>query len=191
MRTLMAIDPGCHESAYVILDVDSRRVLDYAKAPNAEVLSILRSGHLYFCLDQLAVETLAGSYGQAVGIETMDTAVWVGRYIEAWECQGYPEAIRIFRKTAVTHVTGNAKASDSHVRQALIDRWGGNSVALARPVVCKECKKQRAKSALWHCGTGLCSSAGPLVGVSKDVWAALAVAVTAADQARSGSEKEA
>ena len=57
-----------------------------------------------------------------------------------------------------SHLCHSAKANDSNIRQALIDRWGGDQVAIGR-------KK----------------APGPLYGFSGDMWAALAVAVTAAE----------
>jgi len=55
------------------------------------------------------------------------------------------------------HLCGSARAKDTNIRQALIDRYGGSAAI------------------------GKKAAPGPLYGVSKDVWSALAVAVTAAD----------
>jgi hypothetical protein len=58
------------------------------------------------------------------------------------------------------HLCGNTRAKDGNIRQALLDRFGpGKAIA---------------------CGTK--KQPGPLYGVSKDVWQALALAVTWSDQ---------
>lgn len=58
---------------------------------------------------------------------------------------------QIYRKDVKLKVCLSPKANDANIRAALIDRWGG-------------------KTAI--------KKGGPLHGVSKDVWAALGVAVT-------------
>ena len=57
------------------------------------------------------------------------------------------------------HLCGSAKAKDSNIRQAIIDRYGGD------PKRCIGTKK----------------APGPLYGISADQWAALALALTAAE----------
>jgi hypothetical protein len=59
------------------------------------------------------------------------------------------------RATVKAHLCRSAKAKDSNVRQALIDLFGGKENAI-----------------------GTKKTPGPLYGISGDVWAALAVAVT-------------
>jgi hypothetical protein len=68
---------------------------------------------------------------------------------------------RVYRKDVKLHVCGQPRAKDSNIRAALIDRWGG----------VHETKK-----------------GGRLHGVSKDVWAALGVGVTWADNKRINKE---
>ena len=58
------------------------------------------------------------------------------------------------RKEIVVALCGSARASDSNVRMALLDRFGG-SAAVGRK-----------------------AAPGPLYGISRDVWSALAIAVT-------------
>jgi hypothetical protein len=61
---------------------------------------------------------------------------------------------QIFRKECAVHLCHNARAKDPNIRQALIDRYGA---------------------------PGTKRNPGILYGISKDVWAALAVAVTFTD----------
>lgn len=91
------------------------------------------------------------SYGMAVGKEVFDTCIWIGRYIQEFGCQQYR---LVYRMEVKNHLCHSSKANDSNIRQALIDRFGGP----------QETKK-----------------GGKLYGISKDVWSALAVAVTYLD----------
>lgn len=104
--------------------------------------------------DELAVEMIA-SYGMAVGAEVFETCVWIGRFIERWS--GCSHRL-VYRREVKLHLCGSPRAKDPNVRQALIDLYGGKEKAV-----------------------GTKKSPGPLYGISGDVWAALGVAVTAAE----------
>jgi hypothetical protein len=100
---------------------------------------------------KLAIEMIA-SYGMAVGREVFETCVWIGRFIEAWHS---PDDVRlIYRKDVKMHLCGTPRAKDANIRQALIDLLGPQGT-----------KKEP----------------GPTYGVKSHAWAALAVAVTAAN----------
>jgi hypothetical protein len=88
------------------------------------------------------------SYGMAVGAEVFETCVWSGRFMEAY---GADRVHRLTRGQVKMHLCNSMRAKDSNVRQALIDRFG-------KP--------------------GTKKHPGLLLGVSGDLWAALAVAVT-------------
>lgn len=156
MSWLLAIDPGPAESAWV--ELRDGKPVAFAKEANHDVLA--RIWHLRSGSGRLAVEMIAG-YGMPVGAETFETAVWSGRFIQAWT-EGLPEdtIIRVYRKAVKSHLCGSTRAKDPNIRQALIDRYGPGKAA----------------------AIGLKATPGPLYGVSGDVWAALAVAVTAADE---------
>jgi hypothetical protein len=101
----------------------------------------------------------------------MRTLVWLGRFIEAW---GRPHE-DVFRKDVKMAMCGNTKANDSNIRVALIDRFGGADVAIAKRRKCRVLKK----SSCPDCGNaGFVGQDGPLVGITADLWAALAVAIT-------------
>lgn len=92
------------------------------------------------------------SFGMAVGVEVFETVWWSGRFTQA----AHPAPVhRIGRKAVKLHLCGSVRAKDANIRQALIDRYGGISAT---------------------------KKGGALYGVSKDVWAALAVGVTWLDQ---------
>ena len=102
-----------------------------------------------------AVETVVieeiESFGMPVGREIFDTVWWAGRYAEALRDR---ELVRLSRRKVKTHLCGSARAKDPNVRQVILDRYGGAAAA---------------------------RKGGPLAGVSKDVWSALALAVTWAE----------
>ena len=148
---VLAIDPGTHESAWCSWDGAS--ILDKGIAPNADVADMLRGGQIGY--DLLAIEMIA-CYGMAVGAETFDTAVWIGRFIEAAGFGSTAPHQLVFRRDVKLHLCGTARANDGNVRQRLIDLLG-------------------------HPGTK--AKQGLTYGVRSHVWAALAVAVTAFETA--------
>ncbi len=150
---ILAIDPGTTESAFVLMDGD-QVVLDKGKIGNEEMLITVQCFGVNYH-HRCVIEMIA-SYGMPVGAEVFETCVWIGRFMEAF---GPDRAERLTRNVVKNHLCHSSKANDGNIRQALIDRFGGKDTAIG-------CKK----------------SPGPLYGVSGDVWAALAVAVTWSDQ---------
>ena len=114
--SVLAIDPGSGESAYVILD--GSRLVEFGKIENYTLLA--RLPFFRDAATHMAIEMIA-SYGMPVGKEVFDTCVWVGRYVEAW---GGPYT-RVYRKDVKLHLCGQPRAKDGNIRAALIDRWGG------------------------------------------------------------------
>ena len=100
----------------------------------------------------VAIEMIA-SYGMAVGREVFETCVWIGRLQQS---AMRPDDVRlVYRQQVKLHLCGTPRAKDANIRQSLIDRLGPQGT-----------KKQP----------------GPTYGVRSPAWAALAVAVTVADQ---------
>jgi hypothetical protein len=158
VSSLIAIDPGTRESAIVQFNRDLALPTLWKKAPNAEILEMLAVD----LGDRLFVEGLA-SYGMAVGMEVFHTAYWIGRFSQRWEdVTGVPVHL-VYRRDVKLHLCGLARAKDPNVRQALIDKYGpGKELAIGKK-----------------------ATPGPLYGMSGDCWAALAVAVTAAEAVES------
>jgi hypothetical protein len=94
------------------------------------------------------------SFGMPVGAEVFETVYWSGRFAQK-AIASLATVDRIGRKAIKVHLCGTTKAKDPNIRQALLDRFGPQGTK-AHP--------------------------GFLYGVSKDVWSALAVAVTWSDQ---------
>lgn len=154
---IFAIDPGTSESAYVIVKDDLSEVIDKGKVTNQDMLSIineftnayLRKDWMITARPLVAIEMIQ-SYGMAVGQETFETCVWIGRFFQVFYTYGFiPEFI--YRKEEKITLCNSMKAKDSNIRQALIDRFG---------VV------------------GTKKNPGYFYGFKKDIWSAMAVAVT-------------
>jgi hypothetical protein len=100
--------------------------------------------------DVVVIEKIE-SYGMAVGAEVFDTVFWAGRFAEAAE---RVTVVMLPRRVVKLTLCGDSRAKDANIRQALLDRFGG-SAAVGRK-----------------------AAPGPLYGISRDVWSALAIAVT-------------
>lgn len=177
---ILAIDPGPKESAWVVLDGTT---VTAGMALNDALVIRLRD---YWKADVLAVEMIA-SYGMAVGEEVFTTCVWIGRFVEAW-AGPFKLVPRLEVKMCLCH---DSRAKDANIRTALLDRFGGKSVALAKPRKCEVCKgrgtvaMRRGSRERMRClscdACGWVGADGPLVRVSGHAWAALAVALTVQD----------
>jgi hypothetical protein len=149
---ILAIDPGNVESGYVIVADDLSRVLEKGKVDNFELLEIIEIMQLKYPVSRVAIEMVA-SYGMSVGATVFETCVWIGRFTQAFLDLGYDEnaIVKIYRKDEKMTLCHSMKAKDSNIRQALIDRFG---------IV------------------GTKKEPGYFYGFKKDMWAAMAVAVT-------------
>jgi hypothetical protein len=100
--------------------------------------------------DVVVIEKIE-SYGMAVGAEVFDTVFWAGRFAEA---AARVPVVMLPRRAVKLALCGDSRAKDANIRQALIDRFGGPAAV------------------------GRKAEPGPLYGISRDVWSALAIAVT-------------
>jgi len=101
----------------------------------------------------LACEMIA-SYGMPVGASVFETCICIGEYKRECDIKEIPFH-KVYRKDVKMFLCGSVKAKDSNIHQALIDRYGVPGR--------KNCQ-------------------GKTYGMSKDMWAALAVAATAYSQ---------
>lgn len=114
---VLGLDPGTEQTAFVIWD--GAKVCDHQIGANADVRM-----HLKAMVDDvpivLALEKVE-SFGMPVGRETFRTVFWSGRFAECWEPRRWVE---VTRRDVKLHICGHARATDSNIRQALIDRFG-------------------------------------------------------------------
>ena len=158
---IFAIDPGPELSASCTL-ADGLPSFP-CKIPNADLLEHMR--RLYDeegALPLLALEAIA-SYGMAVGKEIFDTCIFIGRCLETWESRGGITRL-VYRRDVKLFLCQSVRATDSNIRAALMDRYGGKAKAI-----------------------GTKAAPGPLYSLKKDMWSALAVALTAEEQIRVGT----
>ncbi len=146
METILAIDPGTTDSAFVLWDGD--QIIQKGIIPNKSMHQFITKEHCDF----VAVEMVA-SYGMAVGKDVFETVVWIGKYLRDAEIQRLPNA-KIYRKDVKMFQCQSMRAKDSNIRQALIDKFG-------KPGTKKE------PNPVYNDST---------VKVSKDIWSALAIA---------------
>ena len=157
MRVL-AIDPGNVESGWCLID-EERQPVAFSKTPNDMMLRDFTT-HAYLA-DVVVIEMVA-SYGMAVGKDVFETCVWIGRFIEASRRQSGRVPDLVYRRDVKLHHCHSAKAKDSNIRQALVDRF-----APGQP----------------NHGKGTKAEPGWFHGFRADVWQAYALAVYVADLA--------
>jgi hypothetical protein len=143
--TVIGIDPGPVQSAYVIWDGEKAQPFELLE--NGDLLRVV-DGAVRGYVDEMVIEKVA-CYGMPVGDSVFETVFWSGRFAQAW----HKEAHRIPRKDVKMHLCQNMRAKDGNIIQALKDRFEPELLPRQRPK-------------------------GILKGISKDVWQALAVAVT-------------
>lgn len=165
-RTILAIDPGDIQSGYVLMELPDIKLIEFGKIDNNELLRIINRILLQDTTDThddcnigIAIEMI-GSYGMGVGKSVFETCVWIGRYIQVIEEYGY-HPVKIYRMEEKVNLCHSSRAKDSNIRLALIDRFA----------------KFDTKN-----GKGTKAHPDVFYGVSKDVWAAIAVAVTYHDE---------
>jgi len=184
MNYIIGIDPGPTESAYVIIQTDSYpgKLLRFGKLSE----KVIKEKIIGFFGEHIgnhsvvypAIE-MPASYGMAVGASVFNTCAIVGHFEEffiglpsdftGWQCDPLVGSgpWRVYRKRSSEEgvqavsmaLCKNNRANDSNVRAAIIDLYpsiGGGRI----PQI------------------GSKKEPGPLYGVSKDVWAALGVALT-------------
>lgn len=153
MDSVLSLDPGSEQTAFSLIDATTRNVLVFGITPNEKLLKDLYDpvhewGEKIAPCRHMAVEMIA-SYGMPVGREVFETVLWIGRYLEAWRHQWK----LVYRREVKLHLCGSVTAKDGNVRQALLDKYGPGKAA----------------------AQGTKKNPGPLYGVSKDVWSAIAV----------------
>lgn len=158
MSVVLAIDPGSSESGWLVL-ADGLPA-SFGKDANEELVAVLHRG---VAADVVVIEWMAPR-GEKLWSQTIETLWWAGRFTEAARPTPVERLTREVVKRHLCPVNPDAPrkgaAKDGDVWAALVERFGGGpAVAVGRK-----------------------AAPGPLYGIHSDVRAALAVAVTWADQ---------
>lgn len=149
---LLAIDPGPTDSGWCVYDPGSGKPSDGGIDSNDFVLTLLDNP--FEPVEWVAIEMIA-SYGMPVSRSVFDTCVWIGRFMQA---SAFPVE-RLTRGMVKMHICGQMRAKDANITAALYDRYGGDRKA----------------------AVGVKAAPGPCYGFKGDMWAALALAITAAE----------
>lgn len=165
---ILAIDPGNVESAFVLYDTVQAQVVDKGKLPNDKVMQVLKKHKCGDCIDpicDLVVIEMVASYGMAVGATVFETCVWVGRFMQHFSSAGF-KVERIFRKDIKMHHCGSPRAKDSNIRQALIDKYGAPGTKKTPNMIYADSEEK----------------------MSKDKWAAFAIATYVSETQAAGQQ---
>ena len=200
LPTLLAIDPGNRESAFVRMSIpgdDSPPVpLGFNKIVNEDMLDLIEGNEKnveeefkegWGPFDRVCIE-YPFPRGQLPTTQLFDTVAWIGEIRHVFQ-RNHPKrwldddwkVDRGKAKYAVCLRT--AGVTDSHIRQTLIDIYGGEDIAVGG----RKCRKCKGKG--WrgrdHDPCDACPEScgwetkpGPLHGMTRDMWAALAVGYT-------------
>ncbi len=120
--------------------------------------------------DKIVVFEGISSYGKKVGGDTFGTLAWIWRMFEAIDSRRDPgslEPVIVLRRVVAAHLVGSCPKGkmDAMIKRAVAERFAGMG---AEP----------------RTAVGLKKSPGPLHGVAKDMWSALAVAVAYTEGAK-------
>lgn len=156
---ILAIDPGCYESAYCLIDTKTKIPVKFGKVDNEDLLLIIEElkGTYY----ALAIEMVA-SYGMRVGSEIFETCVWIGRFYER-AITKVGDIDLIYRKDVKKHFGVKTRSkeklpnADSQIRTALINQFGE---------------------------VGTSKDKGYFYGFKADIWSAYAVGITYIEEKR-------
>lgn len=159
---ILAIDPGPEQSAYAVLS-EKLEPLRFDIVNNPMLLNSIPRDPAFYDVSHFALEMVA-SYGMAVGADVFETVFWIGRF---WEAAPYKFKQRIYRKDVKLNLCQSMRANDSNVRRALIDRFAQHDL--------KNGKGTQKKPDWFY-------------GVKDDIWSAIAVGVTYADQLKINRE---
>lgn len=113
--TVITVDPGYRQSAYLVFD--GQRILSHGIEPNETLLARLAGPSE---ADVLVLEEMQFFRSFGAGREVFESVFWSGRFAQVWAprpCE------RILRSQVRAHL-GASKGGDATVRAALIERFG-------------------------------------------------------------------
>ena len=119
MSRVLAVDPGNELSAYMVMDSDTFKPIEFAKLSNCALNEMLRNNEIQY--DEAVAERVQ-SFGMPVGRSIFLTCEEIGRLAEIIESKGKPISY-VYRKDEKLHICGDPRAKDSNIRRALIERF--------------------------------------------------------------------
>ncbi len=200
MSYVLGLDPGTSKSAWCVIESDTCKPVAWAWEENMQVYHRLNLPEFdgSIVVYDLVIEDVT-NMGMAVGKDVFETVRWSGRF-------DHKKTARFISRPEVKlHLCGSPRAKDPNVKQAIIDRYGGQEVAIGG-VKCPACKgkgwRGAGRPACETCterganglakgshavGTGWQTPPGVLyefskAGMGSHGWSALGVALTAVGQ---------
>lgn len=185
IKDFMSVDPGNKKSGWLRYKLSSTavggiRIVDHGVEENDILfLDCTKLEHVH-----LAIET-PKPRGMPTAAEEMDTLIFAGGLTRMWGYLGIGPWSMVFRQDVKVHLCGAAQARDVNVRQALIDRFGGDTAMTG--LKCSACKGKgwlgRGRQPCPACnGSKWEQAPGELYGFASHAWSALAVACYWADK---------
>lgn len=157
---ILAIDPSCNESAFVLFEENTLRPIDMGFLPQDDMLNYLNKLIEKFDTEvklKLAVETIQFLGGTA-GSTVFRTCILVGRILERASLSGiYSDIKEIYRKEEKINLCGTMRANDKRIKDALVSRFA---------------------KGVQNIGKGTKKNPGWFYGFKKDLWQAYAVGIT-------------
>lgn len=155
---VLAIDPGPVTSGFVVYD-GVHVVVAAGALANSDLVEYIsfeagRGEGLHVALERIQF------YGAAVGGAVFETLFWSGRFAQAAAERQVP-VHRLYFADVKKHFCGGRRVKESHIRQAVLERFGGRGAAL-----------------------GVKAHPGPLYSVKSHAWSALALALLWWDRSR-------
>ena len=167
---ILAIDPGDVRSAYSLLDPIKLNLVDMGLVDNSVLIADILSGK-FEGVGEVVIE-YPQPRGQPMYTQLVDAIFWIGRFAQALGGQ----VALMDRKDVKMHLCFTPRAKDSNVRAALMSYFALDERFLPgdgkTPVIGNKRKR------------------GPLYGVRKDIWAALAVAITHMDKLKESESED-
>ncbi len=125
---LLAVDPGTRESGYVVYDPNNKRILEFGKCTNQNlmlrILAVNARPALVVCEE-------IRSYGMPVGATTLDTVRFTGRLEQLCLVEQIPFRL-ISRQQVKNALKPLPRRNDRDVRAALIKIYGDPGTSKAR-----------------------------------------------------------
>lgn len=160
----MGIDPGTRVSSYVVYDPVAGTITKFGcDVPNPEVLEAIDDMGQTVVVVVEMFNHMGDNF--PVGKDVFTTVMWIGRFIQLHVAtlelphDADHEQFLVYRLALKMNICGKSTVRDSNVRQAIIDRFGGDEIAIGK-------KK----------------TPGPLYGLKSHGWQAMAVALTYFDR---------
>ncbi len=156
-KYVLGIDAGSEETGLCLVEAATFKPIVFGKIKNEEVFLWLKENNDKindeFCV--VAYEQFK-NYGMPMGDSTIKSIEWNGRFKQHLnDVYKITKQFPIMRVEEKVNICKSVKAKDSHIRQALIDRFGE---------------------------VGTKKKPGFFYGFKKDVWSAFAVAITFIDK---------